>query len=99
MVVCGSLLAYRFYEFLNTCTTYPNFKPAQRNLPTSYSSPDSIIYIKIVLFALLGILLIVSVTAFPAANKTVFFGSIAVAIICIAIAIKYIQIIIGRKRK
>lgn len=99
MIVCGSLLTYRFYKFLNTCTTYPSFKPAQRNLPTSYSSPDSIIYIKIVLFALLGILLVISVTVFPAANKTVFFGSIAVAIICIAIAIKYIQIIMGRKRK
>lgn len=99
MAVSTALLTYRFYKFLGNCTTYANFKPDKKNQPTSYSSPDFIIYMKIVLFTLLAILLIVSVTVFTASNKTVYFGSIAIAIVCIAIAIKYLTIIIGRKRK
>lgn len=99
MLASAALLTYRFYKFLGNCTTYANFKPDKKNLPTSYSSPDSIIYMKIVLFSLLAILLIISVTAFSTTSKTIFFGSIAVAIVCIAIAIKYLTIIIGRKRK
>lgn len=99
MAVSAALLTYRFYKFLGNCTTYANFKPDKKNQPTSYSSPDFIIYMKIVLFTLLAILLIVSVTVFTASNKAVYFGSIAIAIVCIAIAIKYLTIIIGRKRK
>lgn len=99
MAISAALLTYRFYKFLGNCTTYANFKPDKKNQPTSYSSPDFIIYMKIVLFTLLAILLIVSVTVFTASNKTVYFGSIAIAIVCFAIAIKYLTIIIGRKRK
>ena len=99
MAVSAALLTYRFYKFLGNCTTYANFKPDKKNQPTSYSSPDFIIYMKIFLFTLLAILLIVSVTVFTASNKTVYFGSIAIAIVCFAIAIKYLTIIIGRKRK
>lgn len=99
MAISAALLTYRFYKFLGNCTTYANFKPDKKNQPTSYSSPDFIIYMKIVLFTLLAILLIVSVTVFTASNKTVYFGSIAIAIVCFAIAIKYLTIIIGRKTK
>ena len=99
MAISAALLTYRFYKFLGNCTTYANFKPDKKNQPTSYSSPDFIIYMKIFLFTLLAILLIVSVTVFTASNKTVYFGSIAIAIVCFAIAIKYLTIIIGRKTK
>lgn len=99
MAGSAALLTYRFYKFLGNCTTYASFKPEKKHQPTSYSSPDSIIYMKIVLFALLAILLVISVTAFTVENNSIFFGSIAIAIVCFAIAIKYLTIIIGRKRK
>ena len=99
MVATFALLEYRFYKFLNNCTVYANFKPEKKNQPTSYSSPDSIIYMKIVLFLLLGILLIVSVTVFKASSNYVFFGSIAIAIVCLFVSIKYLTMIIARKRK
>lgn len=98
MVITGVFLTYRFYKFLNNCTSYNNFKPDQKNLPSSYNSPDSIIYIKIALFTLLAIGLIVSVTVFKASSKEIFFSSIALAIFSITIAFKYLTIIIGRKR-
>ena len=99
MAGSAALLTYRFYKFLGNCTTYAGFKPEKKHQPTSYSSPDSIIYMKIVLFALLAILLVISVTAFTVENNSIFFGSIAIAIVCFAIAIKYLTIIIGRKTK
>ena len=99
MLATAALLEYRFYKFLNNCTVYANFKPEKKNQPTPYSSPDSIIYIKIALFLLLAILLILSVTLYETSQKYVFFGSIAIAIVCIFIAIKYLTIIIARKRK
>ena len=99
MAGSAALLTYRFYKFLGNCTTYASFKPEKKHQPTSYSSPDSIIYMKIVLFALLAILLVISVTAFTVENNSIFFGSIAIAIVCFAIAIKYLTIIIGRKTK
>lgn len=99
MAGSAALLTYRFYKFLGNCTTYASFKPEKKHQPTSYSSPDSIIYMKIVLFALLAILLVISVTVFTVENNSIFFGSIAIAIVCFAIAIKYLTIIIGRKTK
>lgn len=99
MIASAVLLEYRFYKFLNNCTVYANFKPDKKNQPTSYSSPDSIIYLKIALFTLLAILLILSVTLYPTTQKYVFFGSIAIAIVCFFIAIKYTTIIVARKRK
>ncbi len=99
MLATFALLEYRFYKFLNNCTVYANFKPEKKHQPTSYSSPDSIIYLKIALFTLLAILLIISVTIFEAGSKTIFFGSIAIAIVCFFIAIKYVTIIVARKRK
>ncbi len=99
MIATAILLEYRFYKFLNNCTVYANFKPEKKNMPTSYSSPDSIIYIKIVLFLILAILLILSVTLYETNQKYVFFGSIAIAIVCIFVAIKYLTIIVARKRK
>lgn len=97
MVIVFAILEYRFRKFLGTCTRYANFKPNKLHQPTSYSSPDSIIYLKIVLFGALAILLVVSVVCFDT-NKEVFFGSIAVAIACVFIALKYVSILISRKR-
>ncbi len=97
MVVVFAILEYRFRKFLGSCTRYSNFKPSKVHQPTSYSSPDGIIYLKIALFSALAILLIVSVVI-SNANKEVFFGSIAVAVACIFIALKYVSIIVSRKR-
>ncbi len=97
MVVVFAILEYRFRKFLGSCTRYSNFKPSKVHQPTSYSSPDGIIYLKIALFSALAILLIVSVVI-SNTNKEVFFGSIAVAVACIFIALKYVSIIVSRKR-
>ncbi len=97
MVVVFALLEYRFRKFLNSCTRLSNFKPNKAHQPTVYSSPDSIIYLKIVMFTALAVLLVVSVVCFET-TQAVFFGSVAVAVACAYIDFKYISIIISRKR-
>lgn len=97
LVVFG-ILEWRFRLFLNNCTMYAKFKPEKKHQPTAYSSPNSIIYIKIVLYFVLSALLIATCFIGETKNASVYVATVCIAIAGIYIAIRYILILVARKK-
>lgn len=91
------VLEWRFRLFLNKCSMYSAFKPEKKHQPTAYSSPDSIIYVKIVLYIAMAGLLIATCILGENTNVSIYVASICLAITCVYVCIRYIMIIVARK--
>lgn len=96
-IVVFGILEWRFRSFLNNCTMYAAFKPEKKHQPTAYDSPNSIIYIKIVLYLVLAGLLVATCFMGETKNASVYVASICIAIAAVYIAVRYVLILVARK--
>ncbi|MDO4500807.1 MAG: hypothetical protein Q4B60_05965 [Erysipelotrichaceae bacterium] len=98
MAAVFAFLEFRWRKFLSNCTMITKFKPVKKNESEIYSSPDSMIILKIVAYLAVASLLIVTAVLDKSGNTTMFAVSIAVAVAAAFIGVKYITILYARKK-
>ena len=89
---------WRLHRFLGKCTFISSFKYERSNNASDSELSNGLILIKAGAYLALGALLIISVTAFKADNSLVFALFIALAIASFYVSLKYLSIIIARKK-
>ena len=92
------ILEWRLHRFLNNCTFIRNFKPDKLSKSNETSLSTGFLVIKALAYMVLGLLLVISVTVFKTDKSLVFGGSMALAIASFYMSLKYLSIIIVRKR-
>ncbi len=94
-----AFLEWRFRKFLDNCTMYKSFKPDKKNKPEAYDAPASLITIKSILYIVLGILFIITVVLnYKQGDRLLNGVCICCAFGCLFIGVRYILVLVSRKK-